>query len=350
MTCYSPLKGYRSAAADPDTRKRGVVFNPLKALNSTNVLTFPCGKCYGCRLDRAEAWAIRCVHESQMHEANSFVTLTFDRENLPADYSVNVRTFQLFMKRLRSEVSLPLRYFACGEYGSENLRPHYHALINGFDFAEDRKLERKSEFGPVFTSDLLAKVWPFGKHEIGHVTFKSARYVAGYIYKKINGEPAASHYLRTHPDSGLVVKVEPEFCVQSRRPGIGATWFDKYKDDCFPSDFLVVEGRQVPVPNYYLRKLEAEQAAASAAAADAAPAAAPGAVAPEPAQAPAPSKFPPSATSFARVLTAPKTAVERIKRERKRKALPHKWNSAPDRLQVREVIKRSRTRSLHRPL
>lgn len=337
MTCYSPLKGFRAADADPDTRKRGVVFNPLKALNSTQVLTFPCGKCYGCRLDRAEAWAIRCVHESQMHEANSFITLTFDKEHLPEDYSVNVRTFQLFMKRLRSEVSLPLRYFACGEYGSENLRPHYHALINGFDFVDDRKLERKSDFGPVYTSDLLSKVWPFGKHEIGHVSFKSARYVAGYIYKKINGEPAASHYLRTHPDSGVVCKVEPEFCVQSRRPGIGSTWFDKFKGDCFPSDFLVVEGRQVPVPNYYLRKLEAQQVAAPDAAS-------------EPLQARQPSRVSPPASAFPRILSAPKTAVERIKIDRKRKALPHKWNSTPDRLKVREFIKRSRTKSLKRAL
>lgn len=339
MTCYSPLKGFRAADADPDTQKRGVVFNPLKALNSTNVLTFPCGRCYGCRLDRAEAWAIRCVHESQMHEANSFITLTFDREHLPEDYSVNVRTFQLFMKRLRSEVSLPLRYFGCGEYGSQNLRPHYHALINGLDFRTDRKLMRQGEFGPVYTSDLLAKVWPFGSHEIGNVTFKSARYCAGYIYKKQNGDKAASHYLRTHPDSGVVCKVEPEFCVQSRRPGIGSTWFDKYKGDCFPSDFLVVEGRMVPVPQYYLRKLEAEQAAApTPPVAPAAPRAAPV------------SRLPPAATSFPRLLSAPKTAVERIKRERKRKALPHKWNSTPERLAVREFIKRDRTRKLARPL
>lgn len=319
MTCYSPLTGFRAAAIDPDTRKRGVVFNPLKAANSTNPLSFPCGKCYGCRLDRAEAWAIRCVHEAEMHEANSFITLTFNKEHLPADYSVNVRTFQLFMKRLRSEVSKPLRYFACGEYGSENLRPHYHALINGLDFADDRTLVRKGEFGPIYTSPLLAKVWPFGSHEIGNVTFKSARYVAGYIYKKIDGEPAASHYLRTHPDTGCVVQVEPEFCVQSRNPGIGATWFDKFKGDCFPSDFLVVEGRQVPVPRYYLRKLEEQNVETV--------------------------RHLPAYN-----VTRTSTLHADLKAARKRKALPHKWNSTPERLKVREFIKRSRTSSLVRPL
>lgn len=299
MTCYSPLSGFRAAAINDDTRKRGIVFNPLKAANSTNPITFPCGKCWGCRLDRSEAWAIRCVHEAQMHEHNSFITLTFDKDHLPEDYSVNVRTWQLFMKRLRQEVDVPLRFFACGEYGSENLRPHYHALINGFDFADDRKHLYDGEYGPIYTSERLAKVWPYGSHEIGNVTFKSARYVAGYIYKKITGDPAASHYTRTHPDSGAVVTVEPEFCVQSRRPGIGSTWFDKYHKDCFPSDFLVIEGRQVPVPRFYLHKLdELEQ--------------------------------------------------QRILRKRKRKSLPHKWNKTPDRLAVREFIKRSRTNSFAR--
>lgn len=41
----------------------------------------------------------------------------------------------------------------------------------------------------------------------------------------------------------------------SRRPGIGFTWLNKWKDDVFPSDFLIVEGKKVPVPRAYLRVL-----------------------------------------------------------------------------------------------
>lgn len=77
--------------------------------------------------------------------------------------------------------------------------------------------------------------------------------------KKMNGDLAPSHYLRTHPKTGLLVQVEPEFAVQSTRPGIGAAWFQQFKSDAFPSDFVVVDGRQKPVPRYYSLKLNEEE-------------------------------------------------------------------------------------------
>lgn len=45
----------------------------------------------------------------------------------------------------------------------------------------------------------------------------------------------------------------------SRRPGIGSTWFDKFKSDVFPSGFIVVNGQPQAVPRFYLQKLEEEQ-------------------------------------------------------------------------------------------
>ena len=303
MPCYHPLTGFKAAAINPDTGKRAIVFNPLKAIDSTTPISLPCNNCIGCRLARSEDWAVRCMHEAQMHEANSFITLTYDKEHLPEDYSVSVREFQLFMKRLRSDVTVPLRYFACGEYGSETLRPHYHALLNGTDFRADRELLRKSDFGPIYTSAQLSKAWPYGLAEFGAVTFKSARYCAGYNMKKVGGDRAADHYTRVHPDSGRIVSVEPEFCLQSRRPGIGSTWFDKFHADCFPSDFLIVEGRHVPVPKFYLRKLE-------------------------------------------------ELEQEKIKRRRKRASIipARKWDRTRERLAVREFIKNSRIIRLQRPL
>lgn len=41
----------------------------------------------------------------------------------------------------------------------------------------------------------------------------------------------------------------------SRKPGIGASWLDRFACDAFPSDFVVVDGRKRPVPRYYLRAL-----------------------------------------------------------------------------------------------
>lgn len=253
------MKAFRSLEKHEGSGKPMLTFNPLKAINSTQPILLPCNGCIGCRLDRSEQWAVRCAHEAQMHQANSFVTLTYSNEHLPENYSVSKREFQLFMKRLRKELAGKVRYFACGEYGDQTLRPHYHALIFGYGFP-DRETLRVNEKGhTLYTSKQLLRLWPYGLHEIGNVEHDSARYVAGYCMKKIRGDKAASHYTRTHPLSGATVQVEPEFQLQSSVPGIGATWFDKFKSDAFPSDFLVVDGRQTMVPRYYFLKLREDE-------------------------------------------------------------------------------------------
>lgn len=37
----------------------------------------------------------------------------------------------------------------------------------------------------------------------------------------------------------------------SNRPGIGATWLEKYADDVYPDDFVVLGGKKMRVPKYY---------------------------------------------------------------------------------------------------
>lgn len=252
------MKGFRSVEKSDRTGLPLITFNPLKAINSQLPLLFPCGTCIGCRIDKVDQWATRCSHEAQMHEFSCFITLTYADAHLPEDYSVNVRTYQLFMKRLREDLNLKVRFFACGEYGDQNLRPHYHALIFGYAFP-DREYHSSTKGGPQFQSAQLSKAWPYGRALFSDFTPELAGYCAGYVMKKIGGPLAADHYLRLHPLTGKIVKVEPEFALQSRRPGIGATWFDKYKSDAFPSDFIVINGRQKPVPRFYTHKLAEEE-------------------------------------------------------------------------------------------
>lgn len=242
------------------------------------------------------------MHEAAMHDGSAFVTLTYDDDYLPDDYSVDLAVFQKFMKRLRKRLPKQIRFFACGEYGDETQRPHYHALIFGWAFP-DRVFFKHDATGDLFTSPFLSEVWTYGHASLGAVTYASARYVSSYITQKRGGDLAPAHYLRTHPRSGQVVRVRPEFQTQSGKPGIGAGWFDKFKDDCFPSDFLVVEGRQVGVPRYYTNKLKEEE-------------------------------------------------LERIKRKRKlRAAQPaQKANRTKDRLAVRETVRLARISKLKRPL
>lgn len=215
----------------------------------------PCGQCIGCRLEKARQWAVRCVHEAQMHQENCFITLTYNNQHLPEDRSVNKRALQLFFKRLRRRFEgKEIRFYASGEYGNgPGHRPHYHACVFGLDF-QDKEIHGRSvsKWGArenfLYRSATLEAVWPFGFSTVGELSYESAGYVARYTMKKITGEQAEKHY------NGIT----PEFALMSRAPGIGKPWFDKYKTDVYPKDFFTLNGVKCKPPRYYDQLLEKE--------------------------------------------------------------------------------------------
>lgn len=244
MPCYKPLQGFRGR----DSTKNGkhkIVFNRANALADGNLpgveVTVPCGQCVGCRLERSRQWAIRCIHEASLYENNCFITLTFSDEHLPSDRSLDVAHFQKFMKRLRKKYGEGIRFFHCGEYGEEFGRPHYHAILFNFDF-DDKYHHKDLPSGfPIYRSESLEQLWPFGYSSIGGVTFDSAAYVARYIMKKVTGDEADDHYQGR----------KPEYTTMSRRPGIAKVWFEKFYQDVFPSDNIHVNGKQMRPAKYY---------------------------------------------------------------------------------------------------
>lgn len=241
MTCTKPLIAFR----DPEQRK--VVFN--KPFPFAKGFNLPCGQCQGCRLNRTRQWAVRCMHEAQMHEENCFITLTFDHWSIVNrdSASVDVKDFQNFMKRLRKLSKKKIRFFHCGEYGDKFGRPHYHSIIFGYDFPDKVHFKNDPLGHKHYISDTLTKLWPYGYHDIGSVTFDSASYVARYALKKINGKQADDHYY--HPISGEMVN--PEYATMSRKPGIGYSWFQKYKSDVYPHDYCEIDGKKILPPRYY---------------------------------------------------------------------------------------------------
>lgn len=250
MACYHPLQAWRGRI-NPDTGKSSIVWKRQDSLFGEEV-KLPCGQCIGCRLERSRQWAIRCVHEAQMHESNSFITLTFNQEHLPKSGSVDVRDFQLFMKRLRKKIApRKVRFFHCGEYGDHQGRPHYHACLFGYDF-QDKILWQDRSGVKLYRSKELEELWPFGYSTVGEVTFESAAYVARYIMKKITGEKAVDHYTEYDQETGEIYNERnPEYTTMSRRPGIGSTWYEKFKHDVYPHDFVVLRGRKMRPPKYY---------------------------------------------------------------------------------------------------
>lgn len=225
-------------------------------------IALPCGQCVSCRIKRTREWAVRCVHEAQMHELNCFVTLTYNDEHLPSDGSLDIRHWQLFAKRLRKRIG-SFRFFACGEYGDDSGRPHYHFCLFGADFGFDRSLfSRTPQGNDLFTSPLLDEVWGKGFCTIGALTFESAAYVARYVMKKLSGEAALIRYMGVDLLTGEELEpLKREFITMSRGGtgglgGIGSSWFAKYGSDVYPADQVVHEGKAFQPPRFYDGKLD----------------------------------------------------------------------------------------------
>jgi len=89
-----------------------------------------------------------------------------------------------------------------------------------------------------------------GLTSIGDLNFETAAYTARYIMKKITGKNSDYHYYSEDLyKTGLIRN--KEYTTMSRRPGIAAQWFDKYKNDAYPSDFIIIRGKKCRIPKFY---------------------------------------------------------------------------------------------------
>ena len=262
MSCVKPLKAYwRSRNRD------AITFDPVKSLNKIS-FPLPCGRCIGCRMEKARQWGLRCLHEKKMWKHNQYVTLTYNDESLPPGGSVCLRDVQLFMKRLRkakgSCKANPLRFFLGAEYGDENRRPHYHALLFNVDFPDRLFWSNNKRGEPLYTSRELSELWGMGHCSVGEVTFDSAVYCAKYALKKMNLPDDASPKVRAewerryvvYDECGEVFERNAEFAVMSRRPGIGSEYYQRYGSEVRAHDSVVVNGRECRPPRFYDNRSE----------------------------------------------------------------------------------------------
>lgn len=205
-------------------------------------ITIPCGQCIGCRIQKSREWADRCMMEASYYDSNYFITLTYDDENVPvSEYFSSVtgelcesltlvkRDLQLFFKRLRKRFSVldvngkvtdesKIRFFACGEYGDQTLRPHYHAIVFNLHL-DDLVFDRLSRDGfPIFVSPTIGDLWPYGLHKVSNVSWETCAYVARYCTKKLTGS-AASYY--------DYFQIEPQFSLMSRKPGLARRFYEE---------------------------------------------------------------------------------------------------------------------------
>ena len=235
MTCIEPKQAWRwkrmpiQAKYDEKMYKR---FNqihftpyPIKCEKEIEILKIPCGKCIGCRLDKANEWATRMYLERKKWKHACFITLTYNDKNLPKEKKLCERDMTLFLKRLRKaetgieewknpktgKIEKPIRYLYCGEYGTKNFRPHYHIALFNY-IPNDLKYYKKSDGSgePLYTSAKIYKIWGKGFAPIGEMTYESACYIARYVQKKAYQEEKNDEFIR-----------------MSRMPGLGISeWID----------------------------------------------------------------------------------------------------------------------------
>lgn len=220
----------------------------------------PCGQCRYCRLKNSRDMGIRVALESTLYPQNSFITLTYSPEHLPKHSFLDYDAPVLFMKKLRRRnPDVDIRSFGCAEYGENYSRPHFHICLLNFDFSDKKKFGNSSaNFGklkrenPIYTSEELQDLWPFGHSTIGSLTLESASYVARYCTKKITGKNSASHYEILNQHTGEILTRPPECSVSvSRRRGLGFPWYEKYGKFVRDNDCVVIEGKKLPPPKYF---------------------------------------------------------------------------------------------------
>lgn len=236
----------------------------------------PCRKCIGCKLDYSRDWANRGYLESKKSDNNHFITLTYNDENLPMLDEITTENGITYTKTddwkgvlvpdhltkfihdirqyfYRKNGLKNTKYLACGEYGTENGRPHYHIIFFGLPLnAEDfynTKIIDKNYFSQ---HKLIEKYWDRGFSYVSTATWNTIAYVSRYVTKKLYGNNADDE----RAQKGQI----PEFIRMSK--GIAKEYWEKNKDSILKTDSITIRNakgvHQTKPPRYFYRLLEKE--------------------------------------------------------------------------------------------
>jgi hypothetical protein len=228
MPCRTPfIAKYKG---DIEDKFIGVPFDYVKGVVSNDV-PVPCGRCIHCKRRKVNDWSFRLVEESRRWSHSHFITLTYDNNHIPLigrQMTLNKEDLRLYWKRLRRREGT-IRYYAVGEYGETNNRPHYHAIVFG-----------------ISDTDNIYDAWQKGLTHFGEVNQATTKYTAKYIHKKkripqYNGD-----------------KRVPEFSRMSKNLGdnyLTDEMVKYYLDDIERTTAFDINGKEIPLPRYYRKKI-----------------------------------------------------------------------------------------------
>lgn len=224
-------------------------------------LPVPCGKCINCRSRRRLDWTFRLNQEMQDSHYTAFATLTYSEKNLPTcssqlpldsddsitiddiptlDYSDVQKFLKVFRFHLDKLAKIKLRYFICGEYGTNTLRPHYHAIFFFTSSERSNTLSSVPYFPQIFRNS-----WKLGDI---------------LDFQQLSGDGASSYcnkYLQKFYKLELLENQNVEKSLKSQ--GIGKGYLNRFSEwhlaDPDNRLFCYFQGRKIPLPRYYFNKL-----------------------------------------------------------------------------------------------
>lgn len=254
-----------------------------------------CGQCVCCRLNHSKEWANRVVLESMAYKDNLFVTLTYSDEEYSKlrrvvvdprpgigevfraegtkasdDAELNKGHAQKFMKDFRAYCQYHynwtgIRFFMCGEYGTQFARPHFHFILMNVP-PELKLVYRYNSLGvDHFTCTEIRQIWGRGFDDVTLHDWKAAAYTARYCVKKaefVNPKNLKDiklyseehdqivHRARCYdpdydPDAELInwQPFQPSFINMSRMPGIARVFFDENFEKIYEHDSIIKQFR-----------------------------------------------------------------------------------------------------------
>lgn len=206
----------------------------------TNIV--PCGKCFKCLQKRQNAWSFRLAQEQKISTSSAFITLTYETVPLTQNGLPTLikKDFQNFMKRLRKKLpNRKIKYYACGEYGTQTQRPHYHAIMFNLPMSYTKDFQK------------LESVWTHGHIHIDQANNQTIRYTAGYIMK---GKWQANDCQET----GLIDDRTPEFALMSKKMGLNwlTPQMKKHYKETLKTYVTLSGGIPTSLPRYFRDKLE----------------------------------------------------------------------------------------------
>lgn len=214
---------------------RGTDINP-------KMILVPCGKCINCIQRKRAEWSFRLLQELKISNKSTFLTLTYNENSIPKNLQLEKKILQDYFKRVRI-TERDLKYYAVGEYGTQTLRPHYHAIVFGCD---NNTLVDQWHNTKSANKDVLGFV------TCDTVTEASIHYVTGYViskYGKIDEKTGKSVNTWSAGD------IAP-FALMSK--GLGKIYLKhntKFHKSNFTTETTKEGGQKQLIPRYYRDKI-----------------------------------------------------------------------------------------------